>query len=236
MGENPLSREDAKRGRAEFVKQCGFCHGPNADGAVHGPNLIRSVLVRSDKDGDRIGPVIREGRPAKGMPAFSLTQAQLSDIVVFLHASVAASDFAGNNGPSKDTALKLLLTGDAGKGKVYFDGAGGCSGCHSVTGDLAGIAGKFAPIDLQARFLYPEGKPTRVTVSQPSKADVSGELVHRDAFTITLRDSDGWTRTWPVNEVTVKIDDPLAAHKALLDKLTNADVHNVFAYLETLKK
>lgn len=235
MGKDALAREDAKRGRAEFQKTCSFCHGMDADGGGHGPNLVRSALVRHDKDGDLIGAVIREGRPEKGMPAFPLGPGQISDIAIFLHASISASDSAGEGGPVRDYPLKLLLTGNAEKGKEYFDGAGGCSGCHSASGDLTGVAGKYAPIDLQARFLYPEGKPSTATVTLASGSTNTGELVHMDAFSVSIRDSEGWQHSWPLSAVKVKVDDPLAAHKELLHKYTEADVHNLFAYLETLK-
>jgi len=235
MGKDPLAREDAKRGRAEFQKTCSFCHGLEADGGAHGPNLVRSALVRHDKDGDLIGAVIREGRPEKGMPAFPLEPGKISDIVTFLHASVSASDSAGGDGPSRDYPLELLLTGDAGKGKAYFNGAGGCSGCHSPSGDLAGLAGKYPPIDLQARFLYPEGAQSTAVVTLPSGSSVTGELVHMDAFSVSIRDRDGWQHSWQRSGVKVKVNDPLAAHKELLHKYSNQDVHNLFAYLETLK-
>lgn len=235
MGKDPLSRDDAKRGRAEFLKSCSFCHGPNADGGAHGPNLIRSALVRHDKDGDLIGAVIRDGRPDKGMPSFSLDPHQVSDLVVFLKASVSASDSAGEGGPARDYPLKLLLTGNADKGRKYFEGAGGCSKCHSPSGDLAGIAGKYSPIDLQARFLYPEGKKSTATVTLVSGETRSGTLVHMDTFTISIRDADGWRHSWPLDQVKVTVDDPLAEHKKLLEQYTNDDVHNLFAYLETLK-
>lgn len=233
MGQDPLSREDAKRGSADFDKTCAFCHGKDAGGGVHGPSLIRSPLVRHDKDGELIGAVIREGRPEKGMPAFSLSPNQISDIAAFLKASVSASDSAGGGEPSPTYPLKLLLTGDAQKGRQYFDGA--CARCHSASGDLAGIASRYAPIDLQARFLYPSGKLPHAVVTLPTGETVSGDLVHEDAFSISIRDRNGWQQSWPRDAVHVKITDPLQAHKELLSKYSEADVHNLFAYLETLK-
>ena len=227
--------ENVLRGRKEFLQTCSFCHGTDANGGAEGPNLMRSGLVRHDSNGDLIGQVIREGRPNKGMPAFPLKPNQIADIVAFLHARLGVSDRTSPRGPSSDYALKLLLTGTAEAGKAYFNGAGGCSGCHSPIGDLAGIAKKYAPPDLQSRFLYPEGHPRTAIITLHSGAQVKGELLDTDAFNVSIRDENGWYRSWPLDSVTVEVQDPLAAHRALMRRYTNTDVHNLFAYLETLK-
>jgi cytochrome c oxidase cbb3-type subunit 3 len=184
-----------KRGQQQYTKSCGFCHGANGDGGSEGPSLIRSALLRHDNNGDLIGPVIREGRPEKGMPRVPLTPAQIDDTVAFLHAQLKRLDKTSPGKPSRDHyTLSLLLTGNAEEGKHYFNGAGSCSGCHSPTGDLAGIAKKFAPADLQTRFLYPVGKPPSVTVALPSGAQVKGTLVQMDSFFVSIKiATDGLT-------------------------------------------
>jgi cytochrome c oxidase cbb3-type subunit 3 len=225
----------AKRGQQQYTKSCAFCHGANGDGGSEGPSLIRSGLLRHDNNGDLIGPVIREGRPEKGMPRVPLTPAQIDDTVAFLHAQLKRLDKTSPGKPSRDHyTLSLLLTGSAEAGKQYFNGAGECAGCHSPTGDLAGIAKKLAPADLQTRFLYPVGKLPSVTIALASGSQVKGTLVQMDAFFVTVKDNDGWTHSCPVNAVKVDVQDPLAAHRALLKRITNADIHNLFAYLETL--
>jgi cytochrome c oxidase cbb3-type subunit III len=235
MGKNPLEQEDAKRGAAVFQQSCAFCHGKNADGGSEAPNLIRSLLVRHDKNGDLIGPVIEEGRPDRGMPAIRLPANQSADVVAFLHALLSLSDSAGDSGPSSTYSLKLLLTGNAERGKEFFDGKGGCAGCHSAQGDLAHISAKYPPINLQARFLYPVGIPSVAMITLPSGTVVSGKLVHLDDFSVSVVDLDGWYRSWPVSRVKVSIKDPLAKHRELIHQYSNADLHNVFAYLESLK-
>jgi cytochrome c oxidase cbb3-type subunit 3 len=235
MGKDPLAQENAKRGAAVFQQSCAFCHGKNADGGSEAPNLIRSLLVRHDKDGDLIGPVIQEGRPDRGMPAIRLPAAQSADVVVYLHALLSVSDSAGDSGPSSNYSLKLLLTGNAERGKEFFNGRGGCFGCHSPYKDLAHISTKYPPINLQDRFLYPVGMPSVATITLPSGATIAGPLVHLDAFSVAITDPDGWYRSWPVADVKVSVKDPLAQHHALITQYTNEDLHNVFAYLESLK-
>jgi cytochrome c oxidase cbb3-type subunit 3 len=236
FGQNPAGVDTAQveRGRAQFKSNCGFCHGDDATGN-RAPDLIRSVSLSHDMNGDVMDPVIRNGRPDKGMPGFStLTAPQIADMVVFLHHQ---SDLAlASNQVPKDYPLAKLLTGNAEAGKAFFNGAGGCAGCHSVTGDLAHIAGKYSPIELQQRMLYPPRAPKpRATVHLKNGDVIEGALAHTDEFEIAITDKDGWYRSWDRVKVTVEIHDPLAAHRELMPKYTDADVHNLFAFLSAQK-
>lgn len=222
-----------ERGKKAFDANCAFCHGEDATGG-RGPDLVRSPLVADDKAGDRIGPVILNGRPKNGMPAIHLSGAEIKDIAAFLHYRQAQGVESAHL--PANYALKWMLTGNAAAGKTFFNGAGKCQGCHSPTGDLAHVATKYAPLDLEANMLYPGGPdPRTVTVTLPSGKTFEGPLDHLDEFTVALRDSAGWYRSFPRDQVNVSVHDPLAAHRELLDKLTQADMHNLFAYLETLK-
>ncbi len=233
MGKNPLEQENVRRGSAIFQQSCSFCHGKNADGGSEAPNLIRSILVRHDKSGDLIGPVIEEGRPDRGMPAIRLPASQSADVVAYLHALLSISDSAGDSGPNSSYSIKLLLTGNAEQGKVFFQG--NCAACHSPTGDLAHIATKYPPINLQARFLYPVGVDSVATITLHSGTVVTGTLKHQDAFSVSIVDGDGWYHSWPASQVKVSVKDPLARHRELITQYSNADLHNVFAYLESLQ-
>ena len=193
-----------------------------------------SSVVRHDKDGDLIGPVIREGRPAKGMPAFPLSPSEISDLVKYIHVRVTELDRRSAGKPPATYALEHLLTGNAEAGKQFFNGKGGCTSCHSATGDLRGIASKYAPIELQTRFLYPQDVKQTAEVQLPSGERVTGTIAHLDAFTVAMYDEAGWYHSWPRDSVSVTIHDPLSAHRRLLDSYTEAGMHNVFAYMETL--
>jgi len=226
-----------ERGRKQFAESCGFCHGPDATGA-RGPDLVRSPLVAHDVKGDQIGEVVRRGRPDKGMPPMAnMTNEQVADLAAFLHAR--AKESLESAGVPSAYPIEKLLTGNADAGKAFFNGAGGCKNCHSPTGDLAGVAAKYSSIELEARMLYPghrkEGPRPSATVTLPSGEQVKGQLVHADDFVVGLRDASGWYRSFSRDRVKVEIQDPLAAHRELLDKLTQADVHNLFAYLASLK-
>jgi cytochrome c oxidase cbb3-type subunit 3 len=225
----------AQRGQALFRSTCGFCHGEDATGA-RAPDLVRSVIVNHDERGNLLGPVIRNGRPDKGMPSFAtLTDAQVADIVAFLHRQAYEALHSGH--VSGDYPAAKLLTGNAEAGKEFFYGPGNCSHCHSVTGDLAGIATKMKPIDLQQHMIYPSRKeiPKTATVTLRDGTRYEGKLAHKDEFEIALVCRDGWYRSWPLNDVKAEIHDPLAAHRELTAKYTDRDIHDLFAYLETLK-
>jgi cytochrome c oxidase cbb3-type subunit 3 len=222
----------AARGQKDFAQSCGFCHGEDATGS-RGPDLVRSPLVNRDAGGDLIAPLIRSGRPDKGMPALPLPDKTIDDIVAFLHMRVKQA--AGSSRVGGDYPIERLLTGNADAGRDYFNDAGKCGTCHSVTGDLAGIAKKYAPLYLEERLLAPHGERATVTVTTASGEQVSGKVEHLDEFSVSLRDASGWYRSWARDGVKVSVHDPLEAHRKMLTQYTDADIHNLFAYLETLK-
>ncbi len=229
----------AERGHALFKSSCGFCHGNDATGA-RAPDLVRSTLVNHDNRGDLLAPMIRSGRPDKGMPSFSnLKDDQLSDIIAFLHHQ--AKSAANSADVPGDYPASKLLTGNSDAGKAYFNGPGGCSGCHSVSKDLAGIAKRLSPVDLQQAIVYPakdDGsgvKPVATVKLKKDGTQYEGTIRNQDEFQIGIVCQDGWYRSWPTQDVEITVKDPLQAHRDLMSKYTDADIHNLFAYLETLK-
>ena len=235
-------REQIDAGRTAFGAQCGFCHGRDAAGGAGGPDLTRSLLVAEDVRGDRIGPVVRTGRPAQGMPPFSLPETELAAVVAFIHEQKAQAD--GANGDRRTVDAADLQTGNAAAGERYFEAR--CARCHSATGDFAGLANRFPALTLLQRMLYPRPVPAgrgstparvpqTVSVTLPSGLVIDGRLAYRDEFTIALTDADGWYRSWPTGQVKFVVNDPLQAHIEQLAKYTDGDMHDVLAYLQTLR-
>jgi mono/diheme cytochrome c family protein len=228
----------AQRGEKLYAPNCAFCHGAKANGAS-GPDLVRSPLVLHDEKGELIGPVLRDGRPDKGMPAFpALTEAQISDLAQFLHMRV---ELAANRGLYQ---VENIVTGEAKAGEAYFNGAGQCARCHSATGDLAHIASHLQPAELQSAFLWPgstNGEHGRglggnqVTVRTSSGEAIQGTLKRMDDFEVSVYDSSGAYHSWPREEVKVEFKIDLGGHRRLLEQYTDADIHNLLAYLVTLK-
>jgi cytochrome c oxidase cbb3-type subunit 3 len=220
-------------GRSLFLQNCAFCHGRDAGGGESGPDLTRSKLVAGDVNGSRIAPVVQNGRPGKGMPAFNMSGMQIAALVAFIHTQRIKAET--QKGGRRGVDVADLQTGNAKAGKRFFDGAGKCSRCHSPTGDLAGIASKYQGLKLEERMLYPRGAPSKVTVTLPSGQVVTGTLAYDDEFTLGLRDAAGYYHSWPVSSVKYIIDSPVQAHVRLLGKYTDADIHNLMAYLQTLR-
>lgn len=223
-----------ERGRQEFGRSCAFCHGPDATGA-RGPDLVRSPILAHDVKGDAISKVIHDGRPDKGMPALSLTDQQTQDIAAFLHSRL--EETLESSSVPKGYPAEKLLTGNADAGKTYFNGAGGCTRCHSATGDLSEVAAKHPAVELQSYMLYPEGEYTTAIVTLPSGQKITGPLEHIDEFVIALHEGDkaGPYRSFRRDQVKLELHDRLVAHRELLEKITPAEMHNLYAYLQTLK-
>jgi cytochrome c oxidase cbb3-type subunit 3 len=220
----------AERGEKLFGPNCAFCHGVKANGA-EGPDLVRSALVLHDEKGELIGPVILQGRPEKGMPPFAaMTAAQVFDLAQFLHMRV---ELSANRGLYK---VQNIVVGDAKAGEGFFNAH--CKSCHAS--DLAHIATKFEPVDLQAAFLWPgsvRGRvaSTKVTITLASGQTITGTLKRMDDFDVSIYDAGGQYHSWPRDRVKVEIPDPLVAHRELLAKYTDEDMHNLLSYLVTLK-
>ncbi len=238
----PIHEVILERGKALYGVHCNFCHGSDARGGEGGPNLLRSDLVLNDQNGEAIAPVVQNGRGE--MPKLNLTNEQVSDIAAFIHSfRVAGYDASRMTPPS-------ILVGDATAGEKTFRAK--CACCHSVTGDLKGIASRIAdPKQLQNHFLMPGGggrgggrgaggagpAPTTVTVTMASGEKVEGRLIRIDDFIVTLTDADGAQHTIRRDGDTPKVEihDPLKPHRDLLRTYTDKDIHNLTSYLVTLK-
>lgn len=195
----------------------------------------------NDRNGELIAPLVQNGRGE--MPRLNLTGDQVSDIAAFVHSfRVGGYDVSRMVPPS-------ILTGDAKAGESVFQAK--CAACHSVSGDLKGFASKFAdPKVLQNTFLMPSGgrggrggpspsnvPPTTVTVTLPSGQKAVGKLVRIDDFIVVLADADDAQHTFrrDGDVPKVEIHDPLKPHKDLLPTYTDQDIHNLTAFLVTLK-
>lgn len=233
LGPAPDSAEAAK-GAPLYKQNCAGCHGADARGS-QAPNLLRSTVVLHDEKDEAIGPVIRSGRPQAGMPPFpQLSEADIHGISQFLKMQVYLAANRGTYGTTYGD-LRNKVTGDPEAGAAFFQA--NCAGCHSAAGDLAHIGSKFQQASqLQQRFLWPArpGAPM-ATVTEPSGEKVSGTIRHEDDFTISLVDAGGQFHEWPRSSVKVEVEDDLAGHRAMLPKYSNADIHNMTAYLVTLK-
>jgi cytochrome c oxidase cbb3-type subunit 3 len=165
------------------------------------------------------------------MVSIALKDDEISDIAQFLHSNSASGYDRQRMKPAEFTM------GNAKAGLKYF--AQHCAACHQADGDLKGIASKSSkPRDLQHRWLMPRtATPRTATVTFPGGGMLSGTVVHLDEFLVTLQLADGTQRSIELNgEVPrVEVHDPLDAHRSLISTYRDSDIHDVTAYLATLK-
>jgi cytochrome c oxidase cbb3-type subunit 3 len=232
-----------ERGKALYGVNCQFCHGADIRGGDSGPSLLRSSIVLDDQHGELMAPVIQNGRADGGMPKFAFSAGQISDVAAFIHTFKAAGyDESRLKPPS-------IIVGDAKAGEAFFKAR--CSACHSTTGDLRGIATKIADERmLQQTWLMPGSggrgrgapprvtlKPVTVTVTLTSGEKIDGTLDRLDDFVVSLTTADGTHRSFRTSGDSPKVEvhDPLQPHRDLLRTYADTDIHNVTAFLVTLK-
>jgi cytochrome c oxidase cbb3-type subunit III len=238
----PIDPAVVAHGKALYAVSCQGCHGPDLRGGdMGGPNLLRSQVALTDVDGESIVPIIQGARQSMGMPKIPLSPDDAKAVAAYVRSVVATIGRAGVP-PSEQQPVNIVV-GNASDGAAYF--ARTCAGCHSPEGDLRGIASRVTnPKALQNLWVMGGAKGQKndkaaatVTVTLPSGESLQGQLVRIDDFLVTLKSSDGEFRTFTRKGDLPKIviQDPLKAHKDLLPKYTDKDIHDVTAYLVTLK-
>jgi cytochrome c oxidase cbb3-type subunit 3 len=232
------------RGKTLYGIDCTGCHGADLRGGdLGGPNLLRSQLALSDQDGELILPIIQGSRQSQGMPAVDLSREDGLAVAAYVRSIVATIGRQGMP-PSIGQEAPSVLVGNARAGQSYFDSK--CGGCHSPSGDLQGIATRIPdPKALQNRWVAGGGgrrggvsaNSVTVTITQPSGERVEGRLVRIDDFLVTIALADATVHTFRRDGGVPKVDvhDPMKGHRDLLPALTDQEMHDVTAYLVTLK-
>lgn len=218
----------ASRGASLYSKHCAFCHGRNSRGAT-GPSLITSDVVLSDDHGERLVSFLKRGRPDKGMPAFArIPDQELKNVAEFLHQQV---EDVANRGAYR---VLNILVGDPVKGEAYVNAH--CTSCHKPD-SFSHIASKFrSPELLQRGWVWPARSANVTAEVRTANGLISGEVSQISDFRITLADASGNVHAIDRGPgVDVRLKDPLSAHQEIVKTLANHDMHDVTAYLETLK-
>jgi len=232
-------------GKALYSIDCTGCHGADLRGGdLGGPNLLRSQLALSDQAGELILPIIRGSRQNQGMPAIEMSREDGLAVAAYVRSMVATIGVQGMP-PSIGQEAPSVLVGDARAGQAFFDAK--CNGCHSPMGDLQGIATRIRdPKALQNRWVAGGGgrrggasgaHPATATITQPAGEKVDGRLVRIDDFLVTIALADGTVHTFrrDGDVPKVEVQDPMKAHRDLLPLYTDQEMHDVTAYLVTLK-
>ena len=237
------------RGRAVFTTYCATCHGADGRGGTEGAtDLTRSPIATAADGGMQLAAFLKVGRPERRMPPVPLGDAETADLSVFLRSLAAPAGRGGGR-----NAINAIVVGDAAAGERYFNGAGKCATCHSPTGNLKGIGSRLSPAQIQGRVVYPRDNgnyppsfnsppnpneaPRTVVVTMPSGEKLSGTLMWLTDFYVTVKDASGLLRTVARSGDTpsVAVTDPLQYHLDHMRRLTDKDMHDLTAYLVTLK-
>ncbi|HEX3745295.1 MAG TPA: c-type cytochrome [Bryobacteraceae bacterium] len=237
------------RGKAVYGVNCTACHGSDLRGGDQGgPSLLRSLVALSDQHGELVSPIIHGSRQDKGMPAFNLSEEDSVAVAEYIHSVLAQVGRQARPPGSPDLAEINILVGNVAAGASFFKS--NCASCHSADGDLHGIAGKFEdPRELQNTWVSGGGGGGRgarggqggdretVSVTLSNGEKFEGRLVHKDDFLVTLLTADGTRRSFTRNGdiPRVVVHDPNEAHKKLAMTLNDKSMHDVTAYLATLK-
>ena len=188
-----------------------------------------------DETGEKIAASRPRRRPDNKMPSFNFSSQEIRSIVAFIHARVEAAAKA-HPGGRRGVAVADLQTGNAQAGKEYFNGAGGCAKCHSPSGDLAGVANRYQGLQLEERMLYPRDAKSKLTVTLPSgredrrNAGLPGRVHDRAA-----RQRGDLSLLARRAAFDITVDSPVDAHVEQFRKYTDEDIHNLMAYLQTLR-
>lgn len=246
------------RGKTLYEATCAFCHGKDLRGGeLNGPNLLRSEVTLTDKAGEQILPIVRGSRAEKGMPPLEMSEADVTAVAEYIHSMLALSPRQGMPPPGEEPIVLNILVGDAAAGEKYF--AAKCTTCHSTTGDLQGVAARVAdPKALQNLWVSggfavvrgrgaapvapvapgaPSPRATIATVTLPAGGKAEGRLVRLDDFYVAIAEEDGTIRSYTRRDGLPRVDlkDPAEGHRKLLAELTDKAMHDVTAYLATLK-
>ena len=236
------------RGKTLYGINCAICHGADLRGGdMGGPNLLRSQVALNDQHGELITPIIHGSRQAEGMPAISVSTEDGLAVATFVRSVLETIGVQGTP-PTAGQAPPSVIVGNAKEGAAYF--AAKCSSCHSPTKDLQGIASKIPDAkDLQTAWVRGAVRGGRRPASDGSSARtvtvaialpgerVEGELVHVDDFLVVARLADGTVRSFPRagDGPRLEIRDPMKAHHEMLTQYSDRDIHDVTAFLATLK-
>ena len=231
LAQHTYSPGDVEEGGRLFRANCVLCHGPDGD-LVAGVDLGHGKFRRASTEEGLIR-IIQNGIPGTAMPPNNIQDFQAEIILAYLR-SVASAGHSSVSG------------GDPARGKVLFEGKGGCLSCHRVNGngsrvgpDLSEIGALRRTGELEQSLLDPNAEilpQNRYYRAVTRKGDtVTGRLLNSDTFTIEILDSKEHLvllQRSDLREAGFIDNSPMPSYR---DKLTSQELADMVAYLSSLK-
>jgi len=248
----PLASQDVLvRGKSLYDGNCASCHAADLRGVIdktpaqNGPNLLRSTETMSDKQGELVAASVSRHNPRINLPG-----TDTGAIAEYIHSVQAKMGGQGSPPGRNPVGLTYnVLVGDPQAGEAKFGKL--CASCHSVTGDLKGIAAKYDdPKELQGRWVsgraggrgFGNGNRT-ATVTLANGQKFEGRLVRKDDFLVVLTLADGTRKSITIDNNSpggvpkIEVKDPQDAHRKMLlvlDDPEDKNMHDITAYLATI--
>ena len=224
-------RVDVEFGAGLYAQHCVACHGNTGDG-VAGVDL-RSGKFRTASTDPQLRTVITNGFPNTGMPAFKLTQAELTGIVAYIR----------NMNTFDSSTMK---PGNAANGLTVFEGKGACLSCHRVNNkgsrkapDLSdiGVLRSAGSLERSLRDpssqMIPINRPVRA-VTRDGKV-INGRRLNEDTYTVQIADEEGRLYSLhksDLREYTVSTKSTMPSYEK---ELTRDELADVVSYLLSLR-
>jgi putative heme-binding domain-containing protein len=225
------TRADIEAGGRVYA-QCVGCHGVNGD-QITGVDLRRSQFPTVVSDADLVR-VLATGRPAAGMPAFTVLRSdEVTALIAYIRSGFDATGTA-------------VTAGNPGRGETLFSGKGGCATCHRVNGrgpytasDLSEIGTMRKPASLEralvdpASAIFPANRSVRA-VTRDGRT-IRGRRLNEDAYSIQLIDEQ--SRLVSLTKADLRSLEliPTSSMPSYAATLTADERADVVAYLLSLK-
>ena len=224
-------RADIERGAQLYDEFCSNCHGDEGDG-VGNVNLKAGQFRQASTD-QNFRRILTRGIPGTAMPPGDYGDTDLLAIISYVRTM---RDYDGG----------VVTLGDAGRGRVVFEGKGECTSCHRVAGngsrlapDLTSVGAIRGAGSMRETLLDPTGSilpvNRQVRVVTRGGSEITGRRLNEDTYTIQILDDQERLISFDkvdLQEVTVLSASPMPSYA---DSLTEEELADVLAYLVTLK-
>ena len=229
--QHTFSLSDVEEGRIAYEANCSRCHGPEGN-LIPGVDFGRGKFLRASSDEDLV-KVIRTGIPAAGMPPGTFSDFQAETIIAFVRSLGAMSGKTGK--------------GDAARGKVVFEGKGGCLSCHRVNGNGSRVGPDLSDIGKLRRFadqlerslLDPDAEmlPANRTVRLVTRdgSTITGRLLNHDTFSVQVLDSKEQLVSVPTSNLKEFTFADKSSMPSYRGKLSSSEIDDLVSYLISLK-